>query len=48
MIIKMQGFECLRGVMVNARNIEIVIRKFDLQSCYYIHFKLLHDGLIVR
>ena len=30
---------CPRGVMVKAMNCGIVVSKFELQSCYYIHFR---------
>ena len=30
---------CPRGVMVKAMDCGIVVRKFVLQSCYYVHFR---------
>ena len=32
-------FGCPRGVMVKAMNCGIVVRKFVLQLCYYVHFR---------
>ena len=31
---------CPRGVMVKAMVCEIVTREFELQSCYYIYFRV--------
>ena len=31
--------ECPRGVMVKARDCGIVVRKFVLESRYYVHFR---------
>ena len=33
------GSGCPRGVMVKALDCGIVVSKFELQSCYYIHFR---------
>ena len=30
---------CPGGVMVKALDCEIVVSEFELQSCYYIHFR---------
>ena len=30
---------CPRGVMVKAMDCEIVVSEFELQSCYYVHFR---------
>ena len=31
--------ELSRGVMVKAMECGIVVREFELQSCYYVHFR---------
>ena len=31
---------CPRGVMVKAMDYEIVVREFELQSRYYVHFRM--------
>ena len=30
---------CPRGIMVKAMDCGIVVREFELQSCYYVHFR---------
>ena len=35
-----QFMGCPRGVMVNAMDCGIVVNKFVLQSCYYVHFQV--------
>ena len=30
---------CPRGVMVKATDCGIVVNEFELQSCYYVHFR---------
>ena len=30
---------CPRGVMVKAMDCGIVVSEFELQSCYYVHFR---------
>ena len=35
----MQVWGCPRGVMVKAMDCRIVVREFELQSRYYVHFR---------
>ena len=38
---------CPRGVIVKAMDCEIVVSEFELQSCYYVHFRtvILRKGM---
>ena len=38
---------CPRGIMVKAMDCGIVVSEFELQSCYYVHFRAGMDPLIL-
>ena len=39
MVAYLAGRDCLHGVMVKALDFVIVVREFELQSCYYMPFR---------
>ena len=46
--IQLDGGGCYRGVMVKAMDLGILVRQFELQSRYYVHFRANTLGKVIE